>query len=329
MLLTAQRSSLLRPRKSYGFGLVAVAAAIWGSDALFRRGLALDLPASVVVFLEHVILAGITLPLTIRALRKRHAFDTRAIVAVVLVGVGSSALATVLFTKAFVHGSPTTPLLLQKTQPLFAVLGARLLLGERLMPRYLFFFAMGVGAAYMITFPDPLTTSVDSLVGATLALGAAILWALGTVLGKHLSHLVSFAELTGLRFALGLAGSAAIVTFDGQLAAVPRVSAAEWRGLLLLALVPGLMALLIYYRGLRSTTASAATIAELSFPLSAILINYLVFDDVLSPTQWLGVAALSATIVMMTGLASRSSRSLGVVARPEGSLGLSTRAAET
>jgi len=32
-----------------GFVLVAAAAALWGSDALFRRGLASDLPAAAVV----------------------------------------------------------------------------------------------------------------------------------------------------------------------------------------------------------------------------------------------------------------------------------------
>jgi len=36
-------------------------------------------------------------------------------------------------------------------------------------------------------------------------------------------------------------------------------------GVLLLAIVPGLLALLLYYFGLRDTMASAATLAELAF----------------------------------------------------------------
>lgn len=319
----------MRSIRAPGFALVAVAAAIWGSDAIFRRGLALELPASVVVFLEHAILVAITFPVAIKAVRRKPAFKGRDVIALFLVGMGSSALATVLFTRAFIYGSPTTPLLLQKMQPLFAVMGARMLLGERLMPKYALFFSLGVGAAYLITFPDPLAASVDSAIGASLAVGAAALWAMGTVLGKHLSPLLSFAELTALRFALGLAASGIIVAFDGEIATVGDVSGTGWTALFLLALIPGLIALLVYYRGLRTTPASAATIAELAFPLSAILINSVVFNDVLSATQWLGVIALSGTILVMAGLASRSARSLGVISKPDATRGLQPQVAET
>lgn len=41
--------------------LMAVAAALWGSDALFRRGLALELPSSTVVVYEHALLVVLTL----------------------------------------------------------------------------------------------------------------------------------------------------------------------------------------------------------------------------------------------------------------------------
>ena len=319
----------MRSTRAPGFALVALAAAIWGTDAIFRRGLALELPASVVVFLEHAILVAITLPFAIKAVKRKPAFTKRDVVALLLVGMGSSALATVLFTRAFVYGSPTTPLLLQKMQPLFAVLGARLLLGERLMPRYAFFFSLGVGAAYLITFADPFTVSVDSAMGASLAVVAAALWAMGTVLGKHLSLLLTFVELTALRFALGLVASGIIVAFDGEIATMGALSGSEWTVLLLLALFPGLIALLVYYRGLRTTPASAATIAELAFPLSAILINIIVFDEILSATQWLGMVALSATILVMARLASRSTRSLGVTSKTVVARGTAPRVAET
>lgn len=328
-VIPPEEETALRSIRAPGFALVAVAAAIWGSDAIFRRGLALELPASVVVFLEHAILVVLTLPFAIKAVRRKPAFRSRDVIALLLVGMGSSALATVLFTRAFVYGSPTTPLLLQKMQPLFAVMGARLLLGERFMPKYALFFSLGVGAAYLITFPDPLTVAVDSAIGASLAVGAAALWAMGTVLGKHLSLLLSFVELTALRFALGLAASGIIVTFDGEIATLGAVNRTEWTVLLLLALIPGLIALLVYYRGLRTTPASAATMAELAFPLSAILINNIVFNDVLSTTQWLGAIVLSATILVMTGLASRSTRSLGVISKPDETRGLQPRVVET
>ena len=112
--------------------LIAVAAAMWGTDGLFRRALAFELPAPVVVFWEHVILVVVTLPLLLRFLRNRPRLKPNDLVALLFVGAGASAVATILFTQAFTYGDPTTPLLIQKTQPVIAVLGAYLLLGERL-----------------------------------------------------------------------------------------------------------------------------------------------------------------------------------------------------
>ncbi|HZD03594.1 MAG TPA: hypothetical protein VE173_01715, partial [Longimicrobiales bacterium] len=59
-----------RPRDSSGFLLVAVGAALWGSDALFRRGLAMELPPAVVVAGEHLILTAVLLPALWRAGRR-------------------------------------------------------------------------------------------------------------------------------------------------------------------------------------------------------------------------------------------------------------------
>src|SRR5690242_12274532 len=45
-------TSFWRPTSSAGFAMVALGAAMWGTDPLFRQGLAPDLPASVLVFVE-------------------------------------------------------------------------------------------------------------------------------------------------------------------------------------------------------------------------------------------------------------------------------------
>lgn len=304
-----------RTLESSGFLLVALAAAMWGSDALFRRGLALELPASVVVFGEHAILVAATAPLLVLARRATRSFSKWDWLAVIFVGVGASAVATILFTQAFTYGNPTTPLLLQKLQPLFAVAGAATMLGERLLPRYSFYFLGGLAGAYLITFPDPLEVSVSALVPAALATGAAGIWGLGTVLGRHLTSKVEFKQLTALRFAIGLPATAAIVWIQGDGAALSAIEGNDAVALLLLALVPGLLALLIYYRGLQRTPAMAATLAELAFPLSAVAINYVAFGTTLQGTQWLGIALLSGTIALMGLASTRGSGALGVELR--------------
>jgi drug/metabolite transporter (DMT)-like permease len=286
---------------------------MWGSDAVFRRALALELPATTVVFAEHAILVALMLPVLWRTKPIVAKLQRDDWIALVLIGVGASALATILFTKAFSYGDPTTPLILQKLQPLFAVAGAYLVLKERLLPRYAFYLGAAVAGAYLVTFPAPTLPTSASFMSAALAVGAAGLWGLGTVLGRKVLPLIPFSSLTALRFAIGLPAAAIAMWLDGGVSNVLRLGSDELLALLLLALVPGLGALLIYYAGLRHTPAAAATVAELAFPLSAILLNRLVFGTSLSPTQWAGVMILSAVIATLGYLSKRGSSHVGIL----------------
>ena len=298
-----------------GIALVALAAALWGTDALFRRGLALELPAATVVFFEHIVLVLVTFPWLIRSRGKVARLGLGDWVALVMIGAGASATATILFTMAFSYGDPNTPLLLQKLQPLVAVLGARLLLGEALLSRYWIFLVAGLGGAYLVAFPDPLQASVSQLAPALLAVGAAALWGMGTVLGRRLSARLEFRELTAWRFAIGLpvAGLIWVLQSGGP---VGLSDGQDFLAIVLLALVPGLAAMLIYYRGLSRTPASAATLAELAFPVSAALVNYLAFDAVLTLSQWAGMVLLAGAITWMSVLGARDPEQVGVVVRP-------------
>ena len=299
-------------RVGTGFLLVAMGAALWGTDALFRWALAFELPAAVVVFWEHVILVLVTSPLLVRFLRNRPQLTGKDLAAILFVGAGASAVATVLFTQAFTYGDPTTPLLLQKLQPIIAVLGAYLLLGERLLSRYWWYFAFAVAGGWLISFRSPFDVSVSEAAPALLALGAAALWAMGTVLGRHLTSKIAPNELTAVRFAIGLPTALIILIARNETSVALEVTLSDVWALALLALVPGLAGLMIYYKGLQSTPASNATLAELAFPLTAIFVNWIRFDSAPGLSQWVGIVLLSATIVVMSRVGNRDPEGLGV-----------------
>lgn len=282
-----------------GVVLVALGAALWGTDGVFRYWLAIDMPATLLVFLEHVVLIVLTLPLLLGIRPALRRLNTGDWVSVVFIGAGASVLGTVFFTMAFSYGDPNTPLLLQKLQPVFAVLGAALILGERPTRHYWRYFGFGIAGAYLISFPELRPTSVNQAAPAFLALGAAALWGLGTVLGRRLTAKVPFAQLTALRFAVGLPVAALAVVLRGEWDLVGAVSTAEMWGVAGLALVPGLLAILVYYRGLSRTPASAATLAELAFPVSALFLNWVVLGRTLVAGQVVGAVILVATITAM------------------------------
>lgn len=293
-----------QPVSGRSFGLVVLGAAMWGTDALFRSWLTADMPASTIVLVEHLLPVAIVLPLVLRGLRHAvRVFNTRDWLTLGVLGIGSSALATVLFTMsltvAFAHHSASTPFLLQQVQPLVAIGAAWLLLRERPRPLFGVFLVAGLAGAYLVAFSHPTAIGAVELEPALLALAAAALWGLGTVLGRRLAAKVPFGELTALRLVVGLIAAAAIATSRNEVWPLAHLGAKEVVALVALALIPGLFSLLVYYRGLRGTPASAATLGELAFPLTALLISFVALGDSLSVTQWIGAALLTATITVM------------------------------
>ncbi len=282
--------------------LVAVAAALWGTDGLLRLPLAGELPAATIVFWEHLLIVVVLLPFLPSAVRAFRGATTRERLALVVIGVGASAVATALFTQAFTYGDPITPLVLQKLQPVVAVVAAAALLGERFRAQYWVFAVPALIGAWLVAFPNPFSVAPTALVAALLAIGAAVLWAIGTVLGRMVSVRMASRDVTVLRFAIGLPAAAVVLGLNGAPIAV---TTAQLGPLVLLALVPGLLGLSLYYLGLRATAAARATLAELAFPVTAALIGVTLLDRSLSVTQWIGLVVVVASVTAL-GLRERS-----------------------
>ena len=283
-------------RAGDGTWLIALAASLWGFSSLLREPLSQQLPALAVVLAEHVVLVLLVSPWVVPAVRALARSSTRTKLGVLVIGAGSSALATTLFTAAFRVGDPITPQVLQKLQPVFAIVLAAVLLGERVTPRFPLFAVPAILGAWLLAFADPLGVSVQSLTAAALAVGAAGLWAAGTVLGRLVSAELSFVHVTTLRFTVGLI---ALVVFAAMTSTPVGVPLALVPRLVLLALVPGLLALVLYYIALRRTPASRAALAELAFPLTAAAVGVTLLDGSLDASQWLGFAVVLVSVVSL------------------------------
>jgi drug/metabolite transporter (DMT)-like permease len=209
------------------------------------------------------------------------------VLAGIAIGAGASAIATILFTQALFHGDFITVVVLQKSQPLIAVAGAWLVLGEQPRPGFAWFLLPALAGIWLIALPHPLAPHAHGLTPIAETLGAAAMWGLGTVFGRFLGRRLAFEHVTTVRFAFGLVASAC---------ALPVVGTTAWAGahdsvwIAVLALVTGLAALGLYYYGLRRTPALLAAIGELAFPVTATLIGIYVFSSSLRWTQWIGVA---------------------------------------
>jgi drug/metabolite transporter (DMT)-like permease len=280
-----------------GVVLVAVAAAMWGTDPIIRKTMSGTTSATTIVFGEHVILVALTLPLLVPALRSVFAAGWRFVAAAVVVGAGASAVATILFTDALIgHSDFITPVVIQKVQPLVAVGAAALLLAERPRPGFAWLFLPALAGFWLVNQPNPFDPSAKGAVVIAEATGAAVLWALGTVLGRYLSRELAFQHVLSLRFFFGLLASAILLPIMGASAYSNTHDSVL---ILYLALVTGLFALTLYYYGLQRTPAILSSLAELTYPAVAVLAGIYAYDQHLRWTQWLGIALILGAVTLL------------------------------
>lgn len=288
-----------------GILLVAIGAAFWGTDGVLRQPLVEQMPSNSIVLAEHLILLLFAVPVLYSARQIFGKLNVRGWLALLVISWGGSGLATVLFTEAFAHGNPTTVILLQKTQPLIVVLLAGVLLKEGLPKLYWPLLGVALVGSYLLAFGtlDPFwTLGTEQIAAAGLAVGAAALWGGSTVMGRFLLADIEFSTVAAARFFFAVPFLFGLALARGNVGATFTGMANDPVRLVILALIVGLLGMLVYYQGLTRTPASYATIAELSFPATAVIVNWIFLDETISANQAFGFVILWVAIAALTWL---------------------------
>jgi len=292
--------------KTTGPFFIAIAAILWGLDGILRRSL-FTLPPITIVFYEHFIGTLIIFPFLLPALRKK-AVSPRHFGSLLWISFLSSLLGTLWFTTALTKVgfiSFSVVFLLQKLQPIFAVSAATLILKEKITPAYLKWAALALAAAYFVTFPGGqvnLQTGNQTALAALFAVGAAFAWGSSTAFSRFTLLEYSQTTVTGLRFLLTTIMAFFAVFILGQSPSLSAPSTSQLGRLLLISLSTGLVALWIYYKGLKLTQAKVATIIELLFPLTAVVIDIFLYKNVLALSQYLAVVVLFFAVYQVSRL---------------------------
>jgi drug/metabolite transporter (DMT)-like permease len=295
-------------KKILAFGplFVIIAALLWSFDGVLRTSL-YTLPPAVVVFYEHLLGALILLFLAFKWVKDLKKMSRKEWIAISIVALFSGALGTILYTAALGKINYTqysvVVLLQQQLQPLWAIAAASIILKEKITGKFLLWAAVALVAAYMISFKDlqiNLSTGTGTVTAALLALGAGFMWGTSTAISKFVLKKVSFLTGTALRFYLAPVFAFLIIAGNGQTEALFSLTQAQWTTLVIITLSTGLLALAFYYYGLKKTPARIATLCELVWPASAILIDYFYFHKTLSMTQFVGIALLCIAIYHVT-----------------------------
>ncbi len=289
---------MVRRALQYGPFLIFLAAMLWATDGPFRVSLLKEVSPTFLVFGEHLVDVVIVLPFLVQRRRALLRLTAKEWLALLVIGVGGSALATLAFTASFAYVNPSVAVLLQKLQPLIAITLAALLLKEKLSHDFWIWALLAIVGAYVISFPkllpqDPLNPNV---IGVALALLAAVLWGASTVLGKYALRAVDADLVLWLRFVIAFAVLAAWNGATGEIAQISHLSAKGWMFLFVVACTSGVGSLWMYYHGLTTTRASVATIAELGYPLAAVAVNAVALQAPLENSQIVGMTILLVAV---------------------------------
>lgn len=289
-----------------GPALIVTAAVLWALDGVVRRSL-YSLPPIIIVFYEHLIGAVILLPFIWKQLIKIK-LTRKELLLLLVIALLSGVLGTLWFTTALlkVNFIPfSVVFLLQKLQPVFAISTAVIFLKEPVKKRYLNWALLAIVAAYFVTFKDGIVnfgTGSGTVTAALFALGAAVAWGSSTTFSrmallKHPSNVI-----TGLRFILTTALAIPFIYYLGAQSQIFAPDFSQYLKFGFIAVSTGMVALLIYYRGLKETPVRVATILELVFPVLAIVIDAVLYKTFLGPTQLIAAAVLMFSIYKLSAL---------------------------
>ena len=287
---------------------VIFGAALWATDTIFRHPMTHQISPLTIVFLEHAFALMIASIWVFVFEKKKLELDVGPLIGAATIGVIGSALATILFTMSFQYVNPSVSILLQKTQPIAVIVLSWLFLGEKLTFRFFIWGTLAIISAFFLSFPHGLG-NVDleeaNIAGALLALGASLLWAISTIIGKATLKKMSGSHLTLWRFFFGFLALWTLLYFVPQSRIeIPLVTIDHhiMLSIFFMALVPGFLGVTLYYRGLTRLKASVATILELAFPLCAVLVNSKFLNLHLENIQLFAAAFLVFCIIKITSI---------------------------
>jgi drug/metabolite transporter, DME family len=295
-----------------GSAALVIAALLFSVDGLLRRHL-YSLPAPVIVFYEHVFGFLVLLPLIISSLRAFRQLTRKQWYAIVGVSFLSGAVGTILYTAALgrIQFIPfSVVVLLQQLNPVFAIGASALLLREPLTKRFMVLAVVALAAAYVVTFPHlsvNLSTGNGTLIAAIMAVGAAAAWGSSTAFSKYALKGTSTLHITALRFGVTPFFAMIFVLLSGSTHALGTITLGQFKYLVAITFSTGMVALLIYYYGLKRILASRAALLELAWPLSAVIVGFIWLHQGLTWTQGIAGIVLTGTIYLIARDATPSS----------------------
>ena len=286
------------PARLRGLGLIGLAAVSWGTTGSVTNVLIAEAGTSPLVIAACRML--IAAPLLVAAARwsaRSFSIARTARWRCLAMGVCMAVFQLTYFTAVPRVGIAVAALIAICGAPLLITVLAAATLGERVTARAAVALGLGVtGTALLIVGPrSTADLSARFVTGVLLAVAASLGYALYVVLAKAaLAHIAPLPS-AGATFTVAALVLAPLLATDG----VGRQLALGWPWLVYLGVVTTAGAYAIYSLGLRHVSASAAGVAALAEPLTAVLLGVFLFGERLGAIGVLGAGLLFAALILL------------------------------
>ena len=290
-----------------GLVLIAIAAASWGTTGATMTLLSREAAASpLLVGWSRLAIAAPVLVLAAAGAARFGARPARRpwpsladLPLCAALGLAMAAYQVCYFRAVTLVGVAPAALLAICSAPLLIAVLAALFLGERLTRLVRLSLGMAVaGTALLVVGPRGFSEIAGHFgLGALLALGAGVSYAVYAVAAKGLLARVTPLAVSAITFALAALFLAPALLGE---TAPTRALAAGWPLLLYLGLGPTAVAYVLFTAGLGRVPATAAGIVSLLEPLTATTLGLLVFGERLGPVGITGALLLLAALALLT-----------------------------
>lgn len=287
---------------------IIIAAMMWGIDGIlltpsyFTKFQFFDV--NFIVFIAHAIPTIILSIFFSKQYKYLKTFTKSDYLFFILIALFGGTIGTLSIVKAL-ELSNYTPysivILIQKTQPIFAILLAIFLLKEKPSKNFYVVAVIALIAIYFLTFEfkSPVLLKQNNLLAVLYSLLAAFSFGSSTVFGKKVVYKFSFLTSTFYRFFFTTIITMLFVIFSETTrnTITQYTQNKNLMGLSLFIAIFGLLAILIYYNGLKYVKATIATFCELAFPITSVVTEAIIYKRFLSPIQL--VAAIVLVVVIL------------------------------
>ena len=285
---------------------ISISAIMWGFDGVVLTPRLSNLDVIWVVFVLHAFPFLLMNIFMFKQYRNLSSFLKQDYILFFLVALFGGAIGTISIVKALFlvdFHQLSVVVLLQKLQPIFAIILAAILLKEKIKRHFIGWATLAIISSYFLTFGFALPSiSMDdnTIKAALYALLAAFSFGSSTVFSKKILINHNFVTATFFRYGFTSILLLIMVLITGKAYQLELTTDVNWIYFIIIGLTTGSGAIFIYYYGLRRVKAIVATISELLFPISAVLFDYLFNGSVLSPVQMLSAVIMVLAIIKLS-----------------------------